>query len=197
MALLIPDRWSWLDEYSVVDAAALIAGYDPVHVVYHDHYSARSLLGEDEDNQTVTCFKAMRQSIENKSLPAALIYDEFEIAWSLTTVHKTDLIQWLESKRQYPPFFFPDRKIDGASDSGNSAEDNQALSSGDLGFEPVLLLRLAIDYIKELEADGYKYGDLDRWLKQDAIVRDLVNKYGLSEVKARAVEAVISPRGIR
>lgn len=115
----IDDLWHLNDSLKIQDAAALIAGYEPILIEwsYQEAKYFRSYSGPGEDsgiNRVNIAMKALMTAVETDALPATFntysdgLYEEPSIDWSSGVIQVKDIKSWLSSKGVRKGFFFPD-----------------------------------------------------------------------------------------
>jgi hypothetical protein len=123
----INPAWRLSDPLTVNQAAALIAGFDPVSVRFNgnqepSHFETETGLADTDGIAEVQAvFYALTNSIQGDTLQATIRYDlppehpqdefncgdEPEPEWAITTVRRVDLIEWLKAHGFNTGFFFP------------------------------------------------------------------------------------------
>ncbi|MEC7118810.1 MAG: hypothetical protein VXW65_02770 [Pseudomonadota bacterium] len=120
-----------MDSFSIIEAAALIAGHPPSSYKYNEGYGDHpSFWYLDGSNDEQTVFEIARDALERAVtsgiLPATIIGDPQNTrayknmqAWELiaelnlskTSIQRKDLINWLKDRGCYPDFFFPENEV--------------------------------------------------------------------------------------
>lgn len=118
-----------MDSFSIIDAAALIAGHPPSNCRFEDYNGEEYVYlssASDEEKATFDLARSsIRRAIEHGGLQATiktsyrqvLYKEDFEAAWQAvadiddrhTTIDRDDLVKWLSARGCYPEFFFPER----------------------------------------------------------------------------------------
>lgn len=128
------DAYRWHDAYSLRVAAALICGFKPSRVTHSAQ--PQILPGWDDANDEAYqgVLTGLMEAVRHGTLPARAQYrgDYHHIRWegndsqgywepvgdidpSETRVSRGALLDWLQSLRQFPPFFFPGGAATGLS----------------------------------------------------------------------------------
>ena len=117
-----------MDSFSIIEAAALIAGHPPSNYMYNDHMESWYL--DNASHNELTVFELAKSSLERAIITGKLTafiigkpvrawaYED-EKEWKLmaevdmfkTSVHRDDLIHWLKDRGCYPDFFFPEHEV--------------------------------------------------------------------------------------
>lgn len=118
-----------MDSFSIIEAAALIAGHPPSNCRFDDYngeeYVYLSSASEEEKATFDLARSSIRRAIEHSGLEATiktsyhqvLYKEDFDDAWKAvaaidekhTTIDRDDLVGWLAARGCYPEFFFPER----------------------------------------------------------------------------------------
>ena len=119
-----------MDSFSIVEAAALIAGHPPSSYKYNEGYNGEFIWyldGTAEEQEVFDMAKSsIKRAVESDKLPARVIGNpsrtwayKDEEDWKLmadlnefeTSIDREDLINWLKDRGCYPDFFFPENEV--------------------------------------------------------------------------------------
>jgi len=117
----IDELWHLNDSLNIKDAAALIAGYEPICVEWKgqeaDYFKDENNHTENEGIKRVNvAFLALLGAVKSEILQADIVivddglHGEPETIWSETTIKAIDLKTWLRSKGMTKGFFFPEEQ---------------------------------------------------------------------------------------
>ena len=117
----IDELWRLNDSLNIKDAAALIAGYEPIYVEWKGleagYFQNENNHAESDGIARVNItLKALLGAIKAESLPAKLRVvdygpmEEPSTIWEETEIKPDDLKEWLKSKGMTKCFFFPDKE---------------------------------------------------------------------------------------
>ncbi|HMY00780.1 MAG TPA: hypothetical protein PKC44_13490 [Agitococcus sp.] len=119
------DYYRLLDDFSILEAAALIADASPNEVNYYDVEERYYLYDTEKDKIFSICVVALKRAIEKEKLPATIITNSTQprfyqgsshkewipigdIDPAKTTIEREDLKTWLKQRGFNQGFFFPE-----------------------------------------------------------------------------------------
>lgn len=90
--------WRHADAFTLVQAAALWCEIEPPHSI---------ILPRDIPAEFFAARQALKAGIQTGKIPTKSNIDlDFLVNWDDVTVLRSDLIEWFEAKREFPPFLF-------------------------------------------------------------------------------------------
>ncbi|MAC45542.1 MAG: hypothetical protein CMI12_01635 [Oceanospirillum sp.] len=116
----IDELWHLNDTLNIKEAAALIAGYEPIYVEWEeleaDYFKNENGVTENDGIKRVNvAFLTLLGAVKSEALAADLVIAEDgvcepETIWSESTIKVADLKAWLQSKGMTKGFFFPEEQ---------------------------------------------------------------------------------------
>lgn len=129
------DIYKLMDDFSINDAACLIAGISPTKYYFEDQYGEwgfRQIENTDPENirdAVELVKKSLCNAIKREKLKAMIVVDNqntkyltkidmgtdwfltHELDVTKTIIDKVDLVEWLKNRGVYPKIFFPQGEI--------------------------------------------------------------------------------------
>jgi len=130
----IDPLWNTHDTFTIPQATALIAGYDPSTVYFEMNCPShveddKGFSSRASTIQIKAAFSALTNAINFGTLITPISSDrDGDRTWSNTRVHRDHLTAWLRSKDIYPAFFFPDKTCT-LEDIARYKSENEALKT--------------------------------------------------------------------
>lgn len=183
----INDNWRLCDEYSVVDAAFLIIGFDPSSCrdksPYHNGFEPILLALKSAIARGDLAAKVISDDLSRKIVVGGLFPGEQAIIkmsepdWNASTISANDLKKWLASKGQKSEFFF-------------SQDDRNILDCNGQFYAPKLAAAIkaweAVTKNPSLTKGKSAKDAMKKWLKDNAQELGLIKTDGI--INAEAVE---------
>ena len=177
--------WSLSDTFTVNEAAALIAGFDPHAVDHHGECFKdveTGLTDGDGIRDLMTVRTALNKAVNANTLQTAWVATDHSGKYEVPMIDREDLIAWLRSRGHTTGFFFPE-VVSKAPDYLNPNLPK--------GYAPRLAAAvnawLAVQAMSDTKGKTVKQ-TLLKWLRENAATYGLtdddgkVNETGIEEV---------------